>query len=155
MENYSLTTRQQKLTLKPRKTKARNTRGVKASDAKGTKSGLVPGAGRGRGVVSLLPNIKAGPESVQLPDTSESSDTEEEDEASAHPPSHSLQESQPNQFALSPVIPPQGTSTLGDVTTLVTDTPVLVQDRPLCPMILYRAALPLLSRREPLLTQSR
>ncbi len=155
METYSLTTRQQKLTPKLRKTKARNAKGVKASDAKGTKYGLIPGAGRGRGVVSLLPNIKPGPESVQLPDTSEFSGTEEEDEASAHSPSHSLQESQPDQFALSPVIPPQGASTPGDVTTLVTDTPVLVQDPSLCPTTLYRAALPLLSRREPLLTQSR
>ncbi len=127
-ETYSLTTHQQKLTPKLRKTKARNAKGVKASETKGTKSGLVPGACRGRGVVSLLPNIKPGPESVQLPDTSGSSDTEEEDEANAHSPSHSLQESQPNRFALSPVIPPQGTSTPGDVTTLVTDTPVLVQD---------------------------
>ncbi len=100
----------------------------KASDAKGTKSGLVPGAGRGRGVVSLLPNINPGPESIQLPDTSEFSDTEEEGEVSAHSPSHSLQGSQPDQFALSPVIPPQGTSTPGDVTTPITDTPVLVQD---------------------------
>ncbi len=127
-ETYSLTTRQQKLTPKPRKTKARNAKGVKASDAKGTKSGLVPGAGRGRGAVSLLPDIKPGPESVQLPDTSESSDTEEEDEAYTQPTSHSLQESKPDQLALSPVIPPQGTSTPGDVTTLVTDTPAMVQD---------------------------
>ncbi len=108
METYSLTTHQQKLTPKPRKTKARNAKGVKASDAKGTKSGLVPGAGRGRGVTSLLPNIKPGPESIQLPDTSGSSDTEEEDEASAHSPSHSLQESRPDQFALT------GDSTSGD-----------------------------------------
>ncbi len=106
-ETYSLTTRQHKLTQKPRKTKARNARGVKASDAKGTKSGLVPGVGRGGGVVSLLCDIKPEPKSIQLPDTSDSSDTEGEDEACTQPPLHSLQESKPDQLALSPVIPPQ------------------------------------------------
>ncbi len=100
-ETYSLTTRQQKLTPKSRKTKTRNARGVKASDAKGTKSGLVPGAGRGRGVVSFLPNINPGVGSIPLPDSYESSDTEEEGEASAHLPLHSAQGSQPDQFALS------------------------------------------------------
>ncbi len=44
------------------------------------------------------------------------------------PPSHSLQESKSDQPALSPVIPPQGTSTSGDVTTSVVDTPVVVKD---------------------------
>ncbi len=89
---------------------------------------MVPGAGRGRGVNCLLSNTKPVPKSVRLPYTSESSDTEEEDEEGTHPPSHSRQESKPDQFALLPVISPQGTSTPDDVTTLVTDTPVLVQD---------------------------
>ncbi len=127
-ETYSLTTRQQKLTPKIRKTKARTAKGVKASGTEGTKSGLVPGAGRWRGLASLLPTIKPKPRSIPLPVSSESSDQEEEGEASAHLPLHSAQESQPDQFALSPVIPPQGTSTPGDVTTSVTDTPVLPQD---------------------------
>ncbi len=69
-ETYSLTTRQQKLTPKTRKAKARNAKGVKASGTEGTKSGLVPGAGNGRGVVRLLPDIKPKPECVQLPDNS-------------------------------------------------------------------------------------
>ena len=43
-------------------------------------------------------------------------------------PSHSHQEDKSDQFVLSLVIPPQGTSTPGDVTTSVTDTPVLPQD---------------------------
>ncbi len=44
------------------------------------------------------------------------------------PPSHSLQEGKSHQPALSPVIPPQGTSTSGDVTTPVVDTPVVAKD---------------------------
>ncbi len=127
-ETYSLTTRQQKLTPKTRKAKARNAKGVKASGTEGTKSGLVPGAGRGRGVVRLLPTIKPKLESVQLPDHSDSSDPEEEGERGAQPPSRSHQENKSDQFALSPVIPPLGTSTSGDVTSSVTDTPVLTQD---------------------------
>ncbi len=126
METYSLTIRQQ--TSKPRKAKARNARGIKASDTKGTKSGLAPGVGRGGRVARLLSSIKPDPESVQLPDTSDSSDAEGEDKASTQPPLHSLQESKPDQPALSPVIPPQGTPTSGDVTTPVTDAPVVVQD---------------------------
>ncbi len=128
METYSLTTRQQKLTPKTRKAKARTAKGVKASGTEGTKSGLVPGAGRGRGLVRLLPTIKPKPESVRVPDHSESSDPEEEGEGGTQPPSHSNQENKSDQFALSPMIPPQGTSTPGDVTTSVTDTPVLTQD---------------------------
>ena len=46
----------------------------------------------------------------------------------ALPPSPSHQESKSDQFALSPVIPPQGTSTPGDVTTVVTNTTVSAQD---------------------------
>ncbi len=128
METYSVTTRQQKLTPKPRKAKARNVKGVKASGSEGAKSGLVPGASKGRGVLHHIPTTTPKPESVQLPDTSESSDTDEKGEEGRHPPSHSPQERKPDQFALSPVISPQGTSTPGDVTTVVTDTPVLVQD---------------------------
>ncbi len=128
METYSLTTRQQKPTPKTRKDKARAAKGVKASGTEGTKSGLVPGAGRGRGLTRLLPTIKPKLESVRLPDHSESSDPEEGDEGGTQPPSHSHQENKSDQFALSPVIPPQGTSTPGDVTTSVTDTPVLPQD---------------------------
>ncbi len=127
-ETYSLTTRQQKLAPKPRKAKTRKVKGVKTSDSEGTKFSLVPGAGRGKGAVRLLPDTKPNPESVQLPDSSESSDTDEESEEGTHPPSHSLQESKSDQFALSPMTPPQGISTPGDVTTVVTDTPVLVQD---------------------------
>ncbi len=127
-ETYSLTTRQQKLTPKTRKAKARTAKGVKASGTEGAKSGLVPGAGRGRGLARLLPTIKPKPESVQLPDHSESSDPEEEGKGGMQPPSHSHQENKSDQFALSLVIPPQGTSTPGDVTTSVTDTPVLTQD---------------------------
>ncbi len=54
---YSLTTRQQELTLKPRKANTRKAEGVKTSGSEGTKSGLVPGAGKGRrvSVFSLLP----------------------------------------------------------------------------------------------------
>ncbi len=133
MKTYSLTTHQQTLTPKPRKAKARKTKGVKTSGSEGAESGLVPGAGRGRGAVRLLPNTKPIPESIQLPDTSESSDTDEESEEGTCPPSHSLQESKSDQFGLSPVIPPQGTSTPGDVTTLVTDTPILVQDPSIMP----------------------
>ncbi len=125
-ETYSLTTRQQ--TPKPRKAKAKNARGVKASDAKGAKSGLVPGMGSGGRAADFLSAIKPDPESVQLPDSSDSSDAEGEEEVRTQPPSHSLQEDKPDQPALSPVIPLQGTSTSGDVTTPVTDAPVMVQD---------------------------
>ncbi len=128
METYSLTTRQQKLTPKPRKPKARNAKGVKASGSEGAKSGLVPGAGKGRGVLYHIPTTTPKPKSVQLPDTSESLDKEEEGKEGTHPPSRSVPECKPDQFALSLVISPQGTSTPGDVTTVVTDTPVLVHD---------------------------
>ncbi len=125
-ETYSLTTHQQ--TPKPRKAKARNVRGVKASDAKGMKSGLVKGIGRGGRAADLLSAIKPDPESVQLPESSDSSHAEGEEEVHTQPPSHSLQEDRPDQPALSPVIPLQGTSTSGDVTTPVDDVPVMVQD---------------------------
>ncbi len=59
---------------------------------------------------------------------SESSDTGKESEEGTLPPSHSQQGSKSDQFALSPVTPPQRTSTPGDVTTTVTDNPVLTQD---------------------------
>ncbi len=68
------------------------------------------------------------PESVRLPDNSESSDTDEESEEGALPLSPSPKESKSDQFALSPVTPPQGTHTPGDVTIVVTDTPVSAQD---------------------------
>ncbi len=125
-ETYSLTTRQQ--TPKPRKAKARNPRGVKASDAKGTKSGLVTGIGRGGRAADLLSAIKPDPESIKFLESSDSSDAEGEEEVHTQPPSHSLQEDKPDQPALSPVAPTQGTSTLGDITTSVTDVPVMVQD---------------------------
>ena len=83
---------------------------------------------KGDGVRRVIPTTTPKPESIQIPDTSESSDTDEESKEGTHPPSHSLQESKSDQSALSPVISTQGTSTPGDVTTLVTDTPVLVQD---------------------------
>ncbi len=97
-ETYSLTTRQQ--TPKTRKAKARNARGVKASDAKGTKSSLVQGVGRGGRAADLLSRIKPDPKKVQLPDTSDSSDAEGEEEVRTQPPSHSLQEGKSDQPAL-------------------------------------------------------
>ncbi len=124
-ETISLTTRQQ--TPKPRKAKVKTARGVKASDAKGMKSSLVTGVGRGGRAADLLSTIKPDPESVQLPESSDSSDAEVE-EVHTQPPSHSLQEGKSDQPALSPVIPPQGTSTSGDVTTSVVDTPVVVKE---------------------------
>ncbi len=127
-ETYSLTTHQQTLTPKPRKAKARKAKGVKTSGSEGTKSGLVPGAGKGRGVLRVVPTTRPKPESVQLPDSSESLDTDKESEEGTRPPSRPLQESKSDQFALSPVIPPQGTSTPGDVTIVVTDTSGLVRD---------------------------
>ncbi len=123
-----LTASQRGMAQKPRKAKIRKSKGVKTSGSEGAKPGLVPGAGRGRGAVRLLPDTPLKPESVQLPDNAESSDTDEESEEGTLPPSHFLQEGKSDQFALSPVIPPQGTSTPGDSTTVVTDTPVLVQD---------------------------
>ncbi len=157
MEPYSLTTRQQKQTPKTRKTKARTAKGVKASGTEGTKSGLAPGAGRGRGLTRLLPTIKPKPESVQLPDHSESSGPEEEDEGGTQPPSLSNQEDKSDQFALSPVISPQGTSTPGDVTTSSPHRSLTLLSchgiRPPCPRTLYRAALPLLSRRRLLINR--
>ncbi len=121
-----LTAGQRGLAQKPRKAKTRKAKGVKTSE--GAKPGLVPGAGKGRGVLRVLPTTTLKPESVQLPDNSESSDTDEESEEGTLPPSHCPQESKSDQFALSLVIPPQGTSTPGDVTTVVTDTPVSAQD---------------------------
>ena len=125
---YSLTTCQQELAQKPRKAKTRKAKGVKTSGSEGAKPGLVPGAGKRRGVLRVIPTTTPKPESVQLPDNSESSDTDEESEEGTPPPSQSLQESKSDQFALSLVIPPQGTSTPGDVTTVVTDAPVSVRD---------------------------
>ncbi len=114
---------------KLKKAKARKTRGVKASGSGGTKSGSVPGAGRGRGAVHLFPVTTPKPESVQLPvRSSESSDTEEESDEGTLPPSRSPKEGKPDQLALSPVIPPQGLSTPGGITATVADNPVLTQD---------------------------
>ena len=125
----SLTTRQQELAQKPRKAKTRKSKGVKASGSGGTKPGSVTGCGRGRGSVHSLLEATLKPESVQLPDnSSESSDTDEESEEGTLPPSHSQPGSKSDQFAFSPVTPPRGTSTSGDVTTTVTDNPVLAQD---------------------------
>ena len=53
---------------------------------------------------------------------------EEESDGGTKLPSHSPEESKSDQFALSPVTPPQGLSTPGDITTTVTDNPVLTQD---------------------------
>ena len=55
METYSLTTRQQTLTPKPRKAKAWKAKGVKTSGSEGPESGLVPGAHKGRGVLRVVP----------------------------------------------------------------------------------------------------
>ncbi len=84
--------------------------------------------GRGGRAADFLSTIQPGPESVRLPASSDSSEAEEEEEVYTQPPSHSLQEDRPDQPALSPVIPPQGTSTSGDVTTPVADAPVTAQD---------------------------
>ncbi len=127
-ETYSLTTRQQ--TPKARKAKARNAKGVKTSGAKGTKSGLVAGIGRGGRAADLLSAIKPDPEDIQLPESSGSSEAEGEEEVHTQPPSHSRQESESDQLALTSVIPPQGTSTSGDVTDPVVDTPVVARDPP-------------------------
>ncbi len=90
---------------------------------------MVLGAGRGRGSGRTLLEAMLKPESVQLPDnSSESLDTDEESEEGALPPSHSPQGSKSDQFALSPVIPPQGTSTPGNIITTVTDYLVSAQD---------------------------
>ncbi len=126
---YSLTTRQQETPPKTRKAKAQKARGVKTSGSDGAKPGLVLGAGKGRGVLraalAIAPNVESG----QLPDSFESSDTDEESEEGTPSPSQPLQESKSDQFVLSPVIPPQGTSTPGDVTTVVTDAPVSLRDQ--------------------------
>ncbi len=106
METYSLTTRQQKPTPKPKKAKARKAKGVKTSGSEGAKPSLVPGAGKGKGIRRFVATTTPKPESVQLPESSESSDSEEESEEGTHPPSHSLEESKSDQFALSPVISP-------------------------------------------------
>ena len=127
-ETYSLTTRQRELPPKPRKAKAQKAKGVKTSGSEGAKPGLVPGAGKRRGVLRVIPTTTPKPESVQLPDNSESSDTDEESEEGTPPLSPSLQESKSDQFALSPVIPPQGTTTPGDVTIVVTDAPLSAPD---------------------------
>ncbi len=129
MTTISLITLQQGLAQKSRKAKTRKSRGVKASGSGGTKNGSVPGAGRGRGSVRPLLEATLKPESVRLPDnSSESSDTEEESEEGTLPPSHSPKEGKSDQFAFSPVTPPQGLSTPGGITTPVTDNPVLAQD---------------------------
>ncbi len=75
-----LTASQRGLAQKPRKAKTRKSKGVKTSRSEGANPALVPGAGRGRGAVRLLPDTMLKPESVQLPDNSESSDTDEESE---------------------------------------------------------------------------
>ncbi len=116
------------MTQKPKKAKARKSRGVKASGSGGIKPGSVQGAGRGRGSFCPLLEATLKPESVQLPDNSASLNTDEESEEGTLPPSHSHPGSKSDQFALSPVTPPQGTSTPGDVTTTLTDNPVLAQD---------------------------
>ncbi len=89
---------------------------------------MVLGAGRGRGICRFVPTTTPKAESVQLPESSESSNSEEESEKDTHPPSHPIEESESDQFALSPAIPPQGTSSPGDITTVVADTPVLGHD---------------------------
>ncbi len=133
MKTYSLTTHQQELAQKPRKAKTRKAKGVKTSGSDGVKPGLVSGAGKGRGVLRVLPTTTPKPKSVQLPDSSASLDTDEESEEGALPPYLFHQESKSDQFALSPVISPQGTLTLGDITTVVTDTPVSAQNPSLMP----------------------
>ncbi len=129
MTTQSLTGGHCGLAQKLRKAKTRKSKGVKTSGSGGAKPGLVPGAGRGRGSARPLLEATLKPESVRLPDnSSESSDTDEESEEGVLPPSHSQQGSKSDQFALSPVTPSQGTSTPGDVTTMVTDNPALAQD---------------------------
>ena len=75
---YSLTTRQQETPPKTRKARARKARGVKASGSDGAKPGQAKGAGRGKEILRVALANTPKPESVQLPDSSESSDTDEE-----------------------------------------------------------------------------
>ena len=96
-----LTAGQRGLAQKPRKAKTRKAKGVKTSGSEGAKPGLVPGAGKERGVLRVLPTTTLKPESVRLPDNSESSDTDEESEEGALPPSPSHQESESDCFSLS------------------------------------------------------
>ncbi len=127
--NQSLTAGHHGMAQQLKKAKTRKSRGVKASGSGGSKPGLVPGAGRGRGAIRLLPVAAPKLESVQLPtDTSESSDTDEESDGGVQSPSHSSKESKSDQFALPQVTLPQGLSTPGGITTTVTDNPVLTQD---------------------------
>ena len=85
------------LAQKPRKAKARKAKGVRTSGSEGAQPGLVPGDGKGRGVLRVIPTTMLKPEKVQLPDSSESSDTDEESEEGALPPSPSHQESKAAQ----------------------------------------------------------
>ncbi len=125
----SLTGGHHRLVQKPRKAMTRKSLDVKAFGSGGTKPGSVPGAGRGRGSVCPLLETTLKPESVRLPDnSSEYLVTEEESEEGMLPPSHSPKDSKSDQFALSPVTPPQGLSTPGGITTTVTYNPVLAQD---------------------------
>ncbi len=128
-ETYALTAGQRGMAQKSKKTKARKSRGIKTSGSRGTKSGSTPGLGKGRGVPRILPEAKPNPEDIGLPaDASESSDTEDESVGSTHPLSHSPKESRSNQFALSPVTPPQEPLLPGDITSTVSDKPVTTED---------------------------
>ncbi len=84
---------------KSRKAKAQKAKGIKTSGSEGAKSGLVPGAGKGRGVLRFIPTTTPKPGSVQLLDTSGSSDTDEESEEGTHPPSRSPRESKPTSLS--------------------------------------------------------
>ncbi len=126
METTYLTAGYRGLVQKLRKAKTGKSRGVKASGSGGDKPGSVSGKGIRRGAVHLLPPPK---QDIRLPaETSESLDTEEESDGGVQPPSYSPRGSKSDQFALSPVTPPQELSTPGDITTTVTDNPVLTQD---------------------------
>ncbi len=98
----SLTARHRGMAQKPRKAKARKSRGVKAFASGGTKPGSVPGAGKGRGAVRLFPAATPKSENFQLPvSASESSNAEDESDEGTQPPSHSPKESKSEHFALS------------------------------------------------------
>ncbi len=119
----SLTGGHQGLAQKPKKAKAHKPRGVNASGSGGAKPGSVSSKGIGRGTVRLLPPPKLDPGSVL-----ESSDTGEESDGGLQSPSHSHKGNKSDQFALSPVTPPQGLLTPCGITTPVTDNLVLAQD---------------------------
>ncbi len=128
-ETNALTDGQWGMAQKPKKAKSRKSRCVKTSGSGRTKPGSVPSTGKGRGTVRLFPAPLPKPEDTRLPaDAAESSDTEDESVGTAHLLSHSARKSKSDQFAFSPVTPPQEPLILGGITTADTDKTVSTQD---------------------------